>query len=88
MDRDMRGRFLPGNRLAVEGWRGLVAKRFDGNEGLAKSWFGRLGAHAYAMQAVGGTSLESTTPYKHPGSPEDFMRCHHTKDVSFGAGVW
>jgi hypothetical protein len=73
--RNKRGRFTSGNPYASRGWRGLVAKRFDGDVTAARAWLAQLGRHAYARQAIGGTRFEYRlqTVWKHPGDPGEFL---------------
>ena len=54
-------------------WRGLVAKRFDGDVTAARAWLAQLGRHAYAQQALAGTCLaHKLALWPHPGQPEAF----------------
>lgn len=73
--RNKRGRFTAGNRFAPLGWRGLVARRFDGDVTAARAWLAQLGRHAYAKQAIAGTVFEYRlqTIWPHPGAPETFL---------------
>ena len=73
--RNKRGRFTAGNPFALLGWRGLVAKRFDGDVTAARAWLVDVGRHSYARQAIGGTRFEYRlqTIWRHPGSPEQFV---------------
>jgi hypothetical protein len=72
--RNNQGRFVAGNSYAGMGWRGLVAKRFDGDATAARAWLAAVGRHSYARQAIGGTRFEYRlqTIWRHPGSPEQF----------------
>jgi len=74
--RNNRGRFVAGNPYAALGWRGLVAKRFDGDVTAARAWLAQLGRHAYAKQALEGTRFEYRlqTVWWHPGQPEQFTQ--------------
>lgn len=73
--RNKRGRFTAGNPFALQGWRGLISKRFDGDVTAARAWLAQIGRHAYAKQAIGGTVFEYRlqTIWRHPGSPEQFV---------------
>lgn len=73
--RNSRGRFTAGNTYAGLGWRGLVAKRFEGDVTAARAWLAQLGRHAYAKQAIGGTLFEYRlqTLWPHPGAPGEFL---------------
>ena len=73
--RNKRGRFVAGNPFALLGWRGLVAKRFDGDVTAARAWLAAVGRHSYARQAIGGTVFEYRlqTIWRHPGEPETFL---------------
>jgi hypothetical protein len=64
------GQFLPGNRIAKQGWLGLVQKRFQGDIGAAREWVGAIGAWAYdaPYRAKGWGAF----PY--PGNPEEFKQ--------------
>lgn len=58
-------------QIAKQGWRGLVAKQFGGDERAAKAWWGAIGAWNYDQQLAGlGWYLRGVFP--HPGSPTDF----------------
>jgi hypothetical protein len=79
MQRDSKGRFVVGNTIAVLGWRGLVNKRFSGDEQMAKRWLAQLGGFAYASmfhpQARTVTMQRRLeTLFVHPGTPEEFIR--------------
>lgn len=67
--RDSQGRFIEGNIYCYQGWRGLVQKRFGGNEAAAREWWGKMGA--YNSDAVYRNIGLGHMPY--PGSPEEFM---------------
>lgn len=73
--RNTRGQFTQGNTFAALGWRGLVAKRFDGDTTAARAWLAQLGRHAYAKQAIEGTVFEYRlqTIWRHPGSTGEFL---------------
>lgn len=78
MNRDSKGRFTRGNRYAVQGWQGLVKKRFNGDEALARQWLAQLGRFAYASmfppQARTATmQWRHEHLYRHPGQPEEFV---------------
>lgn len=77
--RDERGRFASGHPVAVLGWRGLVEKRFGGDEAVARAWLAQVGRHTYARQTVGGTRFKYRlqTIWPHPGSPEEFLANHN-----------
>lgn len=68
-NRDSLGRFTPGNQVAYQGWRALVAKRFQGDEVAAKTWWGKMGAwhydKPYRERGLGAMP--------HPGQPEEFV---------------
>ena len=68
--RDCQGRFITGNIYCYQGWRGLVQKRFVGNEAAAREWWGKMGA--YNSDAVYRAHSLGHMPY--PGSPEEFMQ--------------
>jgi hypothetical protein len=79
MQRDSKGRFVPGNTIAALGWRGLVNKRFGGNEKMAKRWLAQLGGFAYAsmfhpQSRTATMQRRLETLYIHPGTPEEFVR--------------
>ncbi|MCB0182652.1 MAG: hypothetical protein KDE31_00225 [Caldilineaceae bacterium] len=58
-------------QIARQGWRGLVAKRFDGDERAAKLWVGAIGAYHYDQRLAGlGWYLRPVFP--HPGQPTEF----------------
>lgn len=82
-DRDSMGRFVKGNKVCLAGWSGLVRKRFGGDEECARRWWGLIAAYYYAKAAVGGTVLERTTPFYHPGTPEQFLMVQYSQDVNF-----
>lgn len=73
--RNAQGRFVAGNTIAQQGWRGLVDKRFDGDTTAARAWLAQLGRHSYARQAIGGTRFEYRlqTIWAHPGAPGEFL---------------
>lgn len=75
LGRNKHGRFVAGNPFALSGWHGLVDKRFDGDMTAARAWLAALGRHAYATQALQGTSFEYRlqTVWRHPGRPEQFL---------------
>ena len=60
-------------KIARLGWKGLVERRFEGNEAAARFWWGKVGAHTYARLAVGGTAIPWKSVFDYPGSPEEFM---------------
>ena len=68
MNRDSRGRFVHGHTVAVHGWRGLVNKRFGGNEDAARAWWGCCGAYYYDQMCAPRMRF-----MEHPGQPEDFL---------------
>lgn len=71
--RNAQGRFVAGNTIAQQGWRGLVQKRFDGDVTAARAWLAQLGRHSYAQQALAGTCLaHKLALWPHPGQPETF----------------
>lgn len=58
-------------QIAKQGWRGLVAKQFGGDERAAKRWWGALGAYHYDQQLYGiGWLMRGVFP--HPGTPTEF----------------
>lgn len=71
MDRDSKGRFLPGNRICFDGWKAFVNKYFDGDEALAKRYWGDLGAHHYAQQNDG---IPLKAAFAHPGTPAEYRK--------------
>ena len=68
--RDERGRFVAGHELAVKGWEGLVAKRFQGDSVAAREWLAQLGRHSYMMM----TPIRRQSAFQHPGTPENFLQ--------------
>lgn len=67
--RDKRGRFVAGHELAVKGWEGLVAKRFQGDSVAAREWLAQLGRHSYMMM----TPIRRQHAFYHPGTPEQWL---------------
>lgn len=70
-DRDRRGRFIKGNSYAISGWRGLVNRRFAGDEAACKAWWGRIGAYYYDISNFASTPV--SIKFSHPGTPEQFL---------------
>lgn len=75
-NRDSLGRFTPGNQVALLGWRGLVQRRFAGDQAAAKAWVAQLGRWAYGLSyrnANGQYMPWVKQPFRqHPGQPEQF----------------
>lgn len=82
-------------QIAKQGWAGLVAKRFGGDERAAKAWWGALGAYHYDQQLAGlGWYLRGVFP--HPGTPTEFRAKRYqaslfdglVREVDFYAVSW
>lgn len=58
-------------KIAKQGWRGLVKRRFAGDERAAKAWVGAVGAYHYDRLVL--DLYGAIRPaYPHPGDPVEF----------------
>jgi len=63
-------------QIAKQGWRGLVARHFAGDERAAKRWVGAMGAWHYD-QMIMDLYGAIRPAYPHPGTPSEFRaRCY------------
>lgn len=58
-------------QIAKQGWAGLVARRFGGDERAAKAWWGAMGAYHYD-QLVMDIYGAIRPAFPHPGDPSEF----------------
>lgn len=81
VDRDERGRFTRGNRIAYQGFQAMLDRYFDGDRVAFRVWFSQLGLYAYGLnyKRRGRDYAYYPTWVKpcfriHPGTPVQFMR--------------
>lgn len=93
-DRDERGRFTRGNRIAYQGFQAILNRHFDSDRVAFRAWFSQLGLYVYGLNyRRRGPDFDYYPVWVkpcfriHPGKPCDFMRQRRQQsaDVNFYA---
>ena len=48
VERDLKGRFAPGNKLCYQGFAAMLNKHFQGDKSAFNVWFGQLGYRVHS----------------------------------------